>query len=313
MTNAYQGTKQTVSLFGGNGLIGSEIARTLLSRGDEIKFFSRNKQKTEVIFPGKEVVEFTMENKEWKQEIDGSSAIINFTGESIFKKWTGEYKRKIVESRVKTVDRIVEAISKCEVRPKVFINGTAAGYYGYDKITDTEMNEDSPKGDDFFGDLVYQWEKAANRAEEYGVRVVNVRTSLVLSASGGGLPELVSIFKTGLGGPIRPGNQWLAWIHMSDEVGLVLFSLDNEKISGPLNAVSPQSTTMAEFARTLGKVLDRPARINIPATLVRLRMGEVSDLILHGKKVIPKRAVQYGYVFKFPDLEAALRSTLSIP
>ena len=313
MGDKYKEDPPTISLFGGNGLIGSEIAKALLLRGNEIKFFSRNKEKTEVMFPEKKVVEFTPENQEWEKEIDGSSAVINFTGEPIFKKWTSEYKKKIIESRVRTVDQIVEAISKCEIRPKVFINGTAAGYYGYDKITDIEMDEDSPKGNDFFGDLVYQWEKAANRAEEYGVRVVNVRTSLVLSASGGGLPELVSIFKTGLGGPIRPGNQWLAWIHMSDEVGLVLFSLDNEKITGALNAVSPRSTTMAEFAKTLGRVLNRPAKIKIPATLVMLRMGEVSDLIIHGKKVIPKKALQYGYVFKFPDLESALRSTLSIP
>jgi len=301
-----------IALFGVTGLIGSSIADQLILEHQNLKLFSRNTERLSSRFPEQTVVNWNMATDSWKNEIDGATAVINFTGEPIFRRWNADYKRRIYDSRINTVQEIVRAIADSQVKPKVFINGTATGFYGYDRIDDTGMDEDSPNGNDFWGKLVLEWESAANKAANYGVRVVNIRTSMVLSSKGGSLPELVSVFRKDLGGPIKPGNQWFTWIHMDDEVGLVLWAMNNDNVVGPVNAVSPQSTTMKDFAKKLGKVLNKPSRINIPATLIKLRMGEVSALILRGKKIIPKKALELGYVFKYPDLEDALRSTLGL-
>ncbi len=139
-----------------------------------------------------------------------------------------------------------------------------------------------------------------------GVRVVLIRTSVVLTMKGGALPQLASVFRKGIGGPISPGNQWFPWIHEDDEVGLVLFALENDNVSGPLNASDPQVPTMNEFAATLGEVMHKGSRIRIPITVIRLMMGEVSNVLAKGKKVVPRRAMELGYRFRYTDLKAAL-------
>ncbi len=306
------GTNATgfIALFGGTGLIGSAIANELILKKYRLKLFIRDMKKIPPGFIGQAVIPWDLSNDDWKQEIDGSYAVVNFTGEPIFKRWNAEYKRRIYASRIDTVKHIVDAISKSKIRPKVFVNGTASGYYGYDCINNSGMDEDSEHGDDFWGKLVFDWENAATRGSDYSMRVVNIRTGIVLSLKGGSLPELVSLFKKDLGGPIRPGNQWFPWIHIDDEVGLAIWSMNNDAVVGPINAVSPQSSTMKEFAKTLGSVLNKPSRISVPSTIIKLRMGEVSELILRGKKIIPKKAIELGYTFKHPDLEEALKSIL---
>ena len=302
-----EGKASTVSVFGATGLIGSSVIKSLVEDGYAIKIFARDVEKSRRMFPEiTEHIRWDYTRDDWKQNLEGSAVVMNFSGAPIFQKWKGNYKREIWDSRVEATKQIVDAISKCVEKPAVLINGSASGIYGYDSFDDSEVDESSPPGRDFWGDLVSAWEKEAMAAAQMGVRVVLIRTSVVLTMKGGALPQLVSVFRKGIGGPISPGNQWFPWIHEDDEVGLVLFALENDNVSGPLNASDPQVPTMNEFAATLGDVMHKGSRIRIPITVIRLMMGEVSNVLAKGKKVVPRRAMELGYRFRYTDLKAAL-------
>lgn len=302
-----EGKSSTVSVFGATGLIGGSVIRALMEDGYSIRIFARSVEKSRDMFPEiKEHIRWDYTRDDWKQNLEGSAVVINFSGAPIFQKWKGDYRKEIWDSRVEATKQIVDAISRCTEKPAVLINGSASGIYGYDSFDDREVDESSPPGRDFWGDLVTAWEKEAMAAASMGVRVVLIRTSVVLTMKGGALPQLASVFRKGIGGPISPGNQWFPWIHEDDEVGLVLFALENDNVSGPLNASDPQVPTMNEFAATLGEVMHKGSRIRIPITVIRLMMGEVSNVLAKGKKVVPRRAMELGYRFRYTDLKAAL-------
>ncbi|MEM0157646.1 MAG: TIGR01777 family oxidoreductase [Thermoplasmataceae archaeon] len=297
----------TVSVFGATGLIGSSVIQALAKNGYFIRIFARDVEKSRRMFPdvGEHIVwDYTLDD--WKEKLEGSAVVMNFSGAPIFQKWKGNYRREIWNSRVEATRQIVDALSRCKEKPAVLINGSASGIYGYDSFDDRDIDENTPPGKDFWGDLVTAWEKEALAAAGLGIRVVLIRTSVVLTMKGGALPQLASVFRKGIGGPISPGNQWFPWIHVDDEVGLVMFALENGNVSGPLNASDPQVPTMNEFAATLGEVMHRGSRVRIPITVIRLMMGEVANVLARGKKVIPRRAMELGYRFRFTDLKAAL-------
>lgn len=306
--------QKTAAVFGATGLIGQKIVRRLLDSGWIVRVFAREPDKSRALLTEvEEHYSWDYEKDDWKTHLAGTDAVINFSGAPIFKKWKGDYKRRLVDSRVKATRKISQAICDADRPPSVFINGSAAGIYGYDSFDDKDVNEDDQPGTDFWGELVTAWEKAANEAEKCGTRVVNIRTSVVLSMDSGALPQLVSVFNKGIGGPIRPGDQWFPWIHIEDEVGLIMFALNKEEISGPINACAPEVPNMKEFARTLGHALGKPSRIPIPITILRLMMGEVSNVLANGKKVVPARALELGYEFHHPKLEEALTSLVQKP
>lgn len=303
--------KGTAAVFGATGLIGQDLVMKLRADGWSVRSFTRDENKSRSVL-GADVEHFTWDysRDDWKVNLDGTDAVINLSGAPIFQKWKGNYKQEIVSTRVNATGQIADAICGCGKPPRVFVNGTAAGIYGYDSWDDTDVTENTKPAGDFWGKLVTSWEDAALGAEKCGTRVVNLRTSVVLSTKSGALPQLVSVFNRGIGGPIRPGDQWFPWIHIEDEVGLIVFALENEKISGPINASAPQVPRMKDFAGTLGEVLGKPSRIPIPLTILRLMMGEVSRILANGKRVVPARALEMGYEFRFPDLREALKNLI---
>lgn len=306
-------TQGKVVVIGASGSIGSHIAHRLKEKGYYVIAAGRDtgriKQK---IGDADEYRNLGNGSTEIEGLIDGTDAVFNFSGAPVFQKWKGNYKSEIYDSRVKLTARISEAILNSNNPPKVFINGTASGIYGYDSFDDREITEEEAPAQDFWGNLVKDWEDAANRSQSEKTRVVNVRTSVALDSEEGALPQLVKVFRRGLGGPIKPGNQWFPWIHIDDEVGLAMFCMENGSIKGGVNASSPNVPRMTEFARTLGEVLHKPSRVNVPKTIIRLMFGEVSELLTNGKKVVPAKAQKSGFEFKFPVLQEALESLTSM-
>ena len=301
-----------VAVFGSSGLIGSSISLKLIELGYSVIAVGRKEENVRSRVPNAwKYVEFDHRNGNCSEIIDGTKAVFNFSGAPIFKKWKGDYKSEIYNSRVNLTSSISDAIKSVRNPPSLFVNGTASGIYGYDHWDDRDITEDDPAADDFWGVLVRDWEKAANSCQSDSTRVVNIRTSVVLDSTEGALEQLVKVFNRGLGGPIKPGNQWFPWIHLDDEVGISIFPLMNNGITGPINAASPNVPRMKEFAETLGKVLNKPSRIKVPITIIRLMFGDVADLLINGKKVVPRNAIAMGYTFNFPDLEGALRNLLS--
>ena len=247
----------------------------------------------------------------WWQALDGAGAVVNLAGESIAAgRWTPRQKERILQSRIRATRALVQGIAAVANKPAVLVSGSAVGYYG--PRGDEELDEGAPPGDDFLARVCVAWEGEARRAAEEGVRVALVRTGLVLAARGGALPRLVLPFRLGAGGPLGSGRQWMPWIHLDDLVELFVFLIQGEGLEGPFNGTAPQPVTNRQFARTLGRVLGRPSWLPAPAAALRLALGEMADaLLLSGQRAVPRRALEAGFRFRFPELEPALRDLLA--
>ena len=299
-------------LFGSSGLIGNNLCRKLKQEGYLVIAAGRDTERMRQRSPFADHYEqITGDLESFEKIIRGSEAVFNFSGAPVFIKWKGDYRNEIYDSRVKLTSMIARSIVNLDVPPRVFVNGTASGIYGYDSFDDRDITEDEKPASDFWGSLVRDWEASADMAQSEKTRVVNLRTSVVLDSKEGALPQLVKVFRRGLGGPIKPGTQWFPWIHIEDEVDLALFCSNNEKITGAVNASAPNVPRMNEFAETLGRVLDKPSRIKVPKTIIRMMFGEVSELLTNGKKVIPSKAEKNGFQFRFPVLYDALKDLTS--
>jgi uncharacterized protein (TIGR01777 family) len=231
-------------------------------------------------------------------------AVVHLAGETIAGRWTPEKKKRIYESRVQGTHRLVDAISTLDERPKVLISASAVGYY--DDRGDDVLTEDAPPGGGFLSRVCRDWEREAQRAEELGLRVVRLRFGIVLGPGGGALQTMLPLFKLGLGGPLGSGRQWWSWVHRDDVVGLIELALKNEELSGPANATAPNPIRQREFAKTLGRVLKRPAVLPAPAFALKLTLGEFANELLASTRAIPKRAQELGYRFEYAELEGAL-------
>ena len=246
----------------------------------------------------------------WMKELEGADVVINLAGESIAaRRWSPAQKRRIQESRLKATRALVEAISRCQAPPKALISGSAVGFYG--PCGDETVTEEAPPGKDFLSEVCSLWEREALRAEKYGVRVVLLRTGLVLGRQGGALPRMLLPFQLFLGGPLGSGRQWVPWIHIEDVVGLVRYLVDHPNASGPFNVTAPEPQRNREFSRIAAGVLRRPCWLPAPAAALRLALGEMADaLLLSGQKAIPQRALDLGYKFRYVDLTKALENLL---
>lgn len=302
-----------VVIAGGSGRLGQLLSGKLISAGYDVTVLSRNPDRTaKFMSPGVATALWApYSGGPWSRELESSYAIINLSGADIFAKWNESYKKEIVDSRVMTTANVVKALEKLEVRPEVFINASASGIYGYDSISSEELTEKSEPADDFFGKLVQRWEAEASAAEDLGIRTAMVRTSVVLSMKGGALPELYRLFRRHMGSYIRPGNQWIPWIHILDEVSVFKYLMEDPSIRGPVNACTENPVTMRVLAQTLGKVMNRRVNFGIPQFMIKLIMGEVSMLVTKGKKVMPAVLKEKGFEFQFPTLEGALRNLVS--
>jgi uncharacterized protein len=250
---------------------------------------------------------------EWQRGLDKAVAdadgIINLAGESIAAgRWTEARKQTIRSSRIETTRTLVDAIARIGSGVKFLLNASAVGYYG--GRGDETLTEADPPGSDFLARLCHEWEAEALRAEASGVRVVLLRTGIVLGKNGGALAKMVPPFKFFLGGPLGSGKQWMPWIHLEDEIGLCAWAMASDA-RGALNATAPEPVTMKEFCGTLGKALGRPCWAPVPAFALRAALGEMADMLLNGQRAVPAAAEKLGYRFRYPKLPAALENILS--
>ncbi len=244
------------------------------------------------------------------EALQGADAVVHLAGEGIAdRRWTAARKEELRASRLGPTRKLAEALASLDRRPRVLVSASAIGYYG--DTGDRWVDETSPPGDDFLGRLAAEWEEATAPAARAGIRVVTLRTGIVLSANGGALGKMLPPFRVGLGGPLGAGTQYMSWIAMDDLLGALHHALADDGISGPLNATAPEPVTNAVFARTLGRVLGRPAIAPAPAFALRLVFGEMADAaLLSGARVRPAKLLAAGYRFRFGDLERALRHEL---
>jgi len=242
--------------------------------------------------------------------LEGADAVVHLAGEGIAGgRWTPARKEELRSSRLGPTRKLAEALAGLPRGPRVLVSASAVGYYG--DRGEAWVDEASPAGDDFLGRLAVEWEESAAPAARAGIRVVNLRTGIVLSAAGGALGKMLLPFKAGLGGALGPGTQYMSWIAMDDLLGAVHHALTNESVSGPLNATAPEPVTNAAFTRTLARVLGRPAIAPVPAVALRLLFGEMADAaLLSSTRVRPGKLLATGYRFRFTDLERALRHEL---
>lgn len=239
-------------------------------------------------------------------DVGGADAVVHLAGAPIAVRWTGRRKREILESRVLGTRRVVEAIARAPRPPRVLVSASAIGFYG-DRGAE-ELTEESAGGWDFLAGVVRDWEREARAT---AVRSVQLRFGIVLSPRGGALAKMLPVFRSGAGGTLGPGSQWMSWIALDDLIRVVLFALDSESLAGPLNAVAPNPVTNAEFTATLGRVLRRPAVIPVPAFALRALFGEMAGLtMLASQRVRPLRLERAGFTFEHPALEDALRHEL---
>jgi uncharacterized protein (TIGR01777 family) len=240
------------------------------------------------------------------EAFDGVDGVVHLLGERIDQRWSEEAKQKIMESRRTGTHNLVGAIAGLDTRPSVLVSQSAVGYYG-DRGDDILDESDGP-GSSFDSEVTQAWEKSAHEVDATGVRLVVVRTGQVLDASGGLLKELLVPFRLGVGGPIAGGRQYFSWIHIDDEVGLLLWALDHDGVSGTINATSPNPATNREFSKALGSALGRPALVPVPGFVLDLKFGpEFGKVLRGGQRVVPKRPLELGYQFRHPDLDEALR------
>ncbi len=298
-----------VLVSGGTGFIGRALCRSLVRQGMSVTALSRNLLQAKALLdPSIKVVEWDgVGLGPWEHELDSATAIINLAGESIAaNRWTQKRKQLIVDSRVKATRLLAQAISRHTNKPRLLINASGIGYYGTNQ--EIRFDERNGTGSDFFADLCVGWEAEALTAHSAGVRVVCLRIGMVLEKDGGVLAKMVPPFRAFVGGPIAPGTQWVSWIHRADLIGLIEWALTNDQISGPVNAVAPETVTMKEFCETLGKILHRPSWLSVPVFALRLAFGELTSFMTTGQRVIPKVALDGGYQFRYPQLDSALRS-----
>jgi uncharacterized protein (TIGR01777 family) len=247
----------------------------------------------------------------WEHCLDSADAVINLAGAPIADgRWNDARKKLLVESRVLTTRLLVEALSRRSSKPRTLISASGIGFYG--ASDDRVLDEGAARGQGFLADLCLAWEAEALRAAEFGVRVVMLRTGMVLEQDGGALPKMLLPFQFFAGGPIMPGTQWVSWIHRRDHIGLIKWALTTPSISGPVNAVAPEAVTMKQFCGSIGRILHRPSWLPVPGFALRVALGELGTLMTTGQHVTPAKALSRGYVFHYPKLEPALRAILTM-
>ncbi len=277
-----------IGIIGASGFIGRHLSATLRARGDDV------------------IAASARDPRAAASTVAGCDVLVNLAGEPIAQRWSPAVKERLRASRVDATRAILDALGELERRPTAYVAASAVGYYGHSETA--TFDETSAAGTDFLGSLCAQWEAAARRARELGMRVAIVRTGIVLGTDGGALQQMLTPFRLGAGGVIGSGRQWMSWIHLDDLVRVYLAAIDGAE--GVMNATAPIPVTNAEFTRTLGAVLHRWTIFPVPVFALRLLFGEGADILICGQRVLPKRTQELGFRFRFEGLEDALRELL---
>ncbi|MGK5642125.1 TIGR01777 family oxidoreductase [Streptomyces sp. URMC 126] len=294
-----------IAITGSTGLIGTALVRSLEADGHRVTRFVRRPPRGE-------------DEAEWdpkRQRVDtralaGCEAVVHLAGAGVgAHRWTEAYKREIRESRVLGTAAVAEAVASLDTPPRVLISASATGFYG--DAGDRVLDEDSPPGRGFLAGVCQEWEAATAPATEAGVRTVLTRTGLVVSRRGGAWGRMFPLFRLGLGGPLGNGRQYWSFISLRDHIAALRHLLDTPALSGPVNLTAPEPVTNREVARTMGRVLHRPALLPAPAPALRLVLGELASDVLAGQRVVPRRLLDSGFRFAHPDVESAVRAALA--
>src|SRR4051794_4181126 len=291
-----------VTVTGASGLIGTKLVERLRARGDEVTTLSRSASSPEAVAWRPE------EEPAPVRALAGRDAVVHLAGENVAQRWTEDAKRRIRSARELGTRNLVAGLEAADPRPRILVSSSAVGYYG--PHGDEVLDEATPAGRDFLAEVCVVWEREADRAAALGLRVVKIRTGVVLDRSGGALAKMLPFFRLGIGGPVAGGGQYMPWIHVDDVVGMYLAALDGEDWDGPVNASAPEPVTNQTFSRALGRALRRPALAPVPAVAIRALYGEMAEIVTKGQRVLPRRTQALGYAFAHPDLDEAPRSAL---
>jgi uncharacterized protein len=294
---------------GASGFLGGALCDALLARGNEVVGLSRDPEKARGSNPTVSwfAWQATLERPP-AEAFDGVDGVVNLAGEPLNQRWNKESKQRIMESRRAGTHNLVQAIAPLKNKPRVMVSQSAIGYYG--DRGEAIVDESTDPGSDFGAEVCVEWERAAHEADDL-IRVVVLRSGLVLDRREGLLKQLLTPFKLGVGGPIAGGNQYMSWIHVDDEIALLMWALDEERVTGTINATAPNPVTNRQLSKTLGRVLRRPAVLPVPGLALNMMLGrELAETVRGGQRVVPRRAQDLGFTFQHPELEPALRDLL---
>ncbi|MEH2398340.1 thylakoid membrane protein ThyD [Nostoc sp.] len=304
-----------VAITGATGFVGSRLVQRLHGKGHKVVVLARNTAFAQKVFPSEafpnlEIVAYTPNaSGSWQSVIASCDGVVNLAGEPIAEgRWTPERKQEILNSRKLGTQKLVEAIANANPKPTVLVNASAIGYYGTSESA--TFDETSLSGNDFLAQVCQAWETEATKVKDAGVRLVILRLGIVLG-NGGALGKMIPPFKLFAGGPIGSGRQWFSWIHVDDLVNLILQALTKPEIEGVYNATAPNPVRMADLSQTLGRVMNRPSWLPVPAFAIEALLGDGAIVVLEGQQVLPKRTEETGFEYKYPNLQSALTQILT--
>jgi uncharacterized protein (TIGR01777 family) len=309
-----------VTVTGATGLLGTRLVGELRAHGAEVTVLSRDPQRARAKLQSSSQDLGALQTLPWdplqesapRAALEGRDAVVHLAGEEVAQRWSERAKRAIRESRVLGTRHLVDglrAIPAGSGRPRTLLSGSAVGYYG--PRAEEPIDEDAPPGSDFLAQVCREWEAQAQAAQELGLRVVQIRTGVVLDRDGGALAKMLPPFRLGVGGPVAGGRQYVSWIHPHDHVEIMRAALADERWSGPVNATAPTPETNHELARTLGRTLHRPALLPVPGLALRALYGGMAQIVTTGARVLPAKALVLGFEFRYPKLEQALAAALA--
>lgn len=298
-----------VTITGASGLIGTRLVAALRDRGDAVTVLSRDPERTSAAL-GVPAVGWDPVSEEAPAEaLSGRDGVIHLAGAPVAQRWNAAAKEDIRASRELGTRHLVAGLRAADPRPGVLVSASAVGFYG--KHGDERVDENAPAGGDFLAGVCVAWEREARAAGDLGMRVVLMRTGVVLDPSGGALKTMLPPFRAGVGGPVAGGAQYMPWIHVDDVVGMYLRALDDASWSGPVNVTAPEPATNRDFSKALGRALHRPAVAPVPAFALRLLYGDMAEIVTEGQRAVPARAEALGYAFHRPELDGALAAALA--
>lgn len=312
-TAAAASGRMRVAISGASGFVGTRLVAKLLAGGHEVRVLTRDVNAARAALRLENLPSGTItfdDPSRWSAAIAGCTGVVNLAGEPISTRWSPAIKAEIMASRIKATKRITEAIEACpeDQRPSAVVNASAVGFYGTSETA--TFDETAPPGSDYLSKVCQAWESTAGEMESLGVRVVLLRLGIVLDRDGGALGKMLPTFQLFAGGPMGDGAQWFSWVHREDAVGIVMESLTNASMSGPVNVTAPNPVRMGEMCEALGRTLGRPSWLPVPDFAIQALLGEGATVVLQGQKVSPSAALNAGYKFKYERIDDALQNIL---